>query len=171
MMLPFLILFNRKADRTTWLSLAAVCLGLCLLSTPVTALIPRCREMLRNISVLQRSVNNYEYSNSSSVEILGIDRAFYCMGIRDRTAVILLQALVLALLGCLLVYEVVWLRGIHEGAAASLVAHLLDALSVSPHLRCCDPESSSGFLCRPGAIRTGPRAVGCLRRRPWRFWP
>jgi hypothetical protein len=152
MMLPFLILFHRKQDRPAWLSAGVVCLALCTITTPVTELVPRCREMLGNIASLDVKVNDYSYRNSSSVELLGLDRAGYCLGLRDRTTLKLLQALVVVALGAMIAYEVAWRRSLPDGAAGSLVAlyslvffyhRLYDAVILSLPLVYCTGRARS----------------------------
>jgi hypothetical protein len=121
-MLPFLLLFCSRGDRKTLVALAAISLTMVLAATPVAAVPRRIQEMAGNITQLDLNVNNYEYVNTSSVEIFGIDHALYRLGLRSRPLIRLGQALVLVGLGAWVGFEVVPKDRLPCGAKVSLVA-------------------------------------------------
>ena len=121
-MLPFLLLFLDRRHRSTLGALVVICLVLTLSATPMSAVVARLREMTENIERLGTSVNNYEYKNSSSVEILGIDHTLYRLGMRGRSLIRLVQGLLLAALGAWLAWEVRPRGRLPRGAVVSLIA-------------------------------------------------
>src|SRR5208337_1634564 len=78
-MLPFLILFNRREDRSSWLALVVVVLGLCLITGAPSELPGRIRALLDNIVRLSSPGhdNDYAYSNRWSIDMIGLDHAAY----------------------------------------------------------------------------------------------
>jgi hypothetical protein len=103
-MLPFLLLFLRRGDRWTWASMAAVVLGLCLLGSPVQDLPRRMREEVQNIARYRMPGELDDYSFQSPVHhcIVAVNRWLYCLGLRDRTLIQVLQlVLLLAIAGWL----------------------------------------------------------------------
>jgi hypothetical protein len=123
-MLPFLLLFRPRRDARTWVSLGVTCLGLCLLTTPPGDLVPRCRDCLRNIATLGGAGgrNDYVYSNTSSVDLIALDHAFYRLGLRDRGAIQAAQWAALGVLAAWVVWQVHGRRPLPRAAACSLVA-------------------------------------------------
>ncbi len=123
-MLPFLLLFHRKADRLSWVAMMVAGVGLTLLTTSPRDLPTRCRECLRNIERFGAAggYNDYAYSNASSAEILAIDHALYRVGLRDRTALRWGQLVVLGLVGVWLARRVLTSERDKPAAATALVA-------------------------------------------------
>jgi hypothetical protein len=122
-LIPFLLLFLRKRDLWTWIALPAFCLLFCLLTNPPLAILERCRECLGNIARLAGpgGFNDYSFLNPSNTELVSLDHAFYCMGLRDRWMIAVAQAVTLAGLGLWLVYCIHGARRLPAGAAAAMV--------------------------------------------------
>ena len=123
-MLPFLLLFLRKSDRLTWLSMIVAGLGLTFITTPPTEVVDRCRECLKNIERYSApgGLNDYTYVNPSNAEILGVDHALYRLGVRDRSTIRIAQFAILGLLGLWLAWLVMKLDKDKPAAACALVA-------------------------------------------------
>jgi hypothetical protein len=123
-MLPFLLLFRRRRDLPTWVSLGVTSLGLCLLTTPPGDLASRCRNCVRNISALGGAggINDYAYANASSVDLISLDHALYRVGLRDRAVIQAAQWAALGALGAWVVWQTGGRRPLPRGAACSLVA-------------------------------------------------
>jgi hypothetical protein len=109
LMLPFLVLFHRKEDRKTWLTLGATTLGLCLVCTSGVELPQRLRDCLHNIGELggPGKINDYSYLNQNNIENFGFDHALFRLGIRDRQMVQGMQLALLALVGGWIAWNVV----------------------------------------------------------------
>lgn len=109
LMLPFLVLFHRREDRKTWLTLGVSTLGLCLACTSGMDLPGRLRGCLHNIGELggPGRINDYSYLNQNNIENFGFDHALYRLGVRDRQTVQGVQLAVLALVGCWIGWNVV----------------------------------------------------------------
>ena len=121
-MLPFLLLFCGRGDRKTIVALATLCIILVLAATPAPAVPGRLQEMFGSVAQLDTTINSYEYANSSSVEILGIDHSLYRLGLRSRPLIRLGQALVLVALGIWVAFESSPKGRLPRGAVVSLVA-------------------------------------------------
>jgi hypothetical protein len=108
-MLPALLLFCRREDWKSWASLTVVAAGLCLASGPVESFSDRLREDLRNIAALSEvgAMNDYSFAGPHSHTVIGLDRAAYCLGVRDRTLIKVLQFAGLGLLGAGLGYGII----------------------------------------------------------------
>ncbi len=121
LMLPFLVLFHRKEDRKTWLTLGATTLGLCLFCTSGMELPQQLRDCLHNIGELggPGKINDYSYLNRNNIENFGFDHALFRLGVKDRQMVQGAQLALLALLGCWIAWNVV--RGHWSPAAACAV--------------------------------------------------
>jgi hypothetical protein len=122
-MLPFLLLFHRKADLRTWVALPVIVLGLCLATGRPSDLPGRLTSLLERIKELESPgrVNDYSFEGTRSENMLGFDHAFYRLGMRDRQMIRLAQYLALALLGGWVGWLVVSQR-LPRGAACSLIA-------------------------------------------------
>jgi hypothetical protein len=123
-LLPFLLLFIRKADRWAWAAFAATVLGLCLLSGPPSQLPARTAMLLERIQQLAApgAVNDYSFEGSRHENILGFDHALYRLGLRDRRVIRVAQYLLLLALGAWVARQVVFRGGLPRAAACSLVA-------------------------------------------------
>ena len=121
-MLPFLLLFLRKSDFRTWVSFIFIFLVLCLASSPLDAFPLRIQQALVNISNLAApgALNDYSFEAEISHSIIGIDRALYCLGLRDRGVIRITQLVILGLLGGGLAVEI-GRKGLPRGGACALV--------------------------------------------------
>jgi hypothetical protein len=123
-MLPFLLLFRRKADRWTWAAGAVGVLGLCLMTGSPAELPGRLLTLRERVGQLEAPgvVNDYSFAGPRGDNILGFDRALYCLGLRDRTALRAGQYVALALLGAWVAYRVRPGGDLPRAAACALVA-------------------------------------------------
>jgi hypothetical protein len=124
-MLPFLILFHRKADIPSWISLSVITLGLCLAPGRPTSLPGQIASMARRIEVLSSpgKVNDYSFEGPQNESMIGFDHLFYRLGVRDRGLIRSLQILAVAAAGVWVTWQV-WSARLSRGAACSLVALL-----------------------------------------------
>ena len=122
-MLPFLVLFHRRADVPAWISMGCVCLGLCLATGRLDALPGRLTNMAHRIEALGAPgmVNDYSFAGTQNESLIGFDHLFYCLGLRDRLLIRRLQYLAVAAVGLWVAWQVVITR-LSEGTACSLVA-------------------------------------------------
>jgi hypothetical protein len=122
-MLPFLVLFYRKADRAAWISMICVGLGLCLATGRPAQLPVRLASLRDRIEILAApgKVNDYSFEGTQDESLIGFDRLFYCLGLRDRVLIRRLQYLSVAALGLWVGREVLFGRR-SRGVACSLVA-------------------------------------------------
>ena len=121
-MLPFLLLFLRKSDFRTWVSFTFFVVVLCLAATPLDALPLRMQQELVNISTLAApgAPNDYSFEAPFNHNIIGIDHALYCLGLRDRGVIRITQLVILGLLGGGLAVEICR-KGLPRGGACGLV--------------------------------------------------
>jgi hypothetical protein len=122
-MLPFLLLFHRKADIPSWIALGAATLVLCLATSPPDALPGRIVDTARRIEVLSApgKVNDYSFQGTQNESMLGFDHLLYRLGLRERRVIKVLQYLAIGALGLWTAYQVVLTR-LPRDAACSLVA-------------------------------------------------
>jgi hypothetical protein len=122
-MLPFLLLFHRKADLWAWATFGASVVGLCLLGDRVADLPGRPATILEHIGELAApgKVNDYSFEGPRSDTMIGFDHALYRLGLRDRRTIKIVQAVALLALGLWIAWLVV-VRKIPHAAACSLVA-------------------------------------------------
>jgi hypothetical protein len=123
-MLPFLLLFHRKSDRLTWLSLGLAVGALCLATGAPASLPGRLEAMLKHIKELQApgQVNDYTFGGTQPETILGFEHALYRLGLRNPDAIRIGQYAILIVLGVGLARQVVWIKSVSRAAACSLVA-------------------------------------------------
>jgi hypothetical protein len=123
-MLPFLLLFHRKADRRTWVALPVAVLGLCLVSGNPADLPGRLATIRARIKELESpgKVNDYSFDGTRSENMLGFDHAFYRLGLRDRGVIRAAQLAALAVLGGWVASQVLRKDRLPRAAACSLVA-------------------------------------------------
>ena len=122
-MLPFLLLFLRKTDRPTWVTLAVLVLGSCFLTGRPVELPGRLVTMVERIEDLSApgKVNDYSFEGPRNESIIGFEALFYRLGLRDRTTIRNAQYAAILALGIWVAWLVV--RGrIARPAACSLVA-------------------------------------------------
>jgi hypothetical protein len=122
-MLPFLLLFLRKADRWTWGVLVALVIASCALTGGLTELPGRLATMVDRIDELSRpgKVNDYSYEGPRNASIIGFEALFYRLGMRDRAMIRTAQYAAVLALGAWVLYLVYWKR-LPRPAAAALVA-------------------------------------------------
>lgn len=110
-MLPFLLLFHRRRDFLTWVSLGTTALVLCLAMPPVSELPERCRECLDNIAAFAgpggENDYSYENKNKSYADMIGFDHLLYRIGLRDRSLVRIGQLVGLLLVGAWVAGQVI----------------------------------------------------------------
>ena len=125
-MLPFLLLFFRKADRWTWISLCVFVLGLCLLGERPANLPGRPALLLEHIGQLSSPgrVNDYSFAGPRNDNLIGFDQAFYRVGLRNRLVIALAQGAAVLLLGAWVARQVMGQGKLPRAAACSLVALL-----------------------------------------------
>jgi hypothetical protein len=122
-MLPFLLLFLRKGDRWTWISLSVLVLGFCSLTGRMTELPGRLAAVLDHIGELSApgKVNDYSFEGPRSEGIIGFEPLFYRLGMRDRASIRNAQFVALLTLGGWVGYLVVS-GALSRPAACALVA-------------------------------------------------
>jgi hypothetical protein len=122
-MLPFLLLFLRKADRWTWAVLAAFVITSCALTGSLTALPGRLATMVDRIEELSApgKVNDYSFEGPRNASIIGFEALFYRLGMRDRAMIRDAQYAVVLTFGAWVFYLVVW-KSLPRPAASALVA-------------------------------------------------
>ncbi len=118
-----LLLFSRRQDRVSWLSLAVATLVLCLASGPPGELPGRLAHNARNIlvSASPGMVNDYSYAGPSHNSMLGLDHMLYRLGLRDRRLIAVLQAAGLAAIGIGL-FRAVHASSVSRPSACALAA-------------------------------------------------
>jgi hypothetical protein len=123
-MLPFLLLFLRRADWRAWVSLAAVSLALCLATGSPPALPGRALTLLGRINEMQAPgmVNDYSFDGPKHTDMMGFAHALYRLGLRDRAAIDMGQYAVVLLLGAWVARQVLARGRLGRAAACSLVA-------------------------------------------------
>jgi hypothetical protein len=122
-MLPFLLLFLRKADRWTWAVLAALMIASCTLTGSLTELPRRLATMVDRIEELSApgKVNDYSFEGPRNASIIGFEALFYRLGMRDRAMIRDAQYVAVLAIGAWLVYLVCW-KSLPRPAASALVA-------------------------------------------------
>jgi hypothetical protein len=121
-LLPFLLLFMRRSDIKTWVSMIVVSACLFAISGPVNTLPHRVHENLSNILTLSAhgNTNDYSFDNIQSHTIIGFDRLVYCLGLRNRGVILIVLLGLMGLFGIGLTYQI-WRSRISRVAACSLV--------------------------------------------------
>jgi hypothetical protein len=123
-LLPFLLLFVRRADWRAWITLAVTTLGLCLANDRPGELPGRLTRLLERIKYLEApgQVNDYSFEGTQPENILGFAHAFYRLGLRDRKMIRLAEYAAVLLLGVWVVRQVHGRGRLPRIAACSLVA-------------------------------------------------
>ncbi|GIW87962.1 MAG: hypothetical protein KatS3mg108_2286 [Isosphaeraceae bacterium] len=111
-LLPFLVLFARRRDGVTWLSLMASCLVLCAVGGPLEDLPRRCQRTLAVIAATHRpgAVNDHTADGPSHASLMGFDPLLYRLGIDDRGLVVVVRCGLLAFSGAALAWAVIGRR-------------------------------------------------------------
>jgi len=122
-MLPFLLLFQRRADLRTWVALPITVLGLCLVTGSPAGLPERLATILDRIKLLEArgQISDYCFEGTQCENMLGFDHAFYRLGLRDRRVIRAAQYLALAVLGAWVARQVLGKARLPRAAACSLV--------------------------------------------------
>lgn len=100
-LLPFLLLFTQKKDRSSWVSFVLTTVLLCVLGSSLTSLPDYLRENLTNIrwSTQAGHINDYSLSGPFNDDIISIDHWVYRLGLRDRALIGVVQGSMLLALG------------------------------------------------------------------------
>ncbi len=143
-MLPFLILFLRRSDLRTWLSLGVTVVALLVVGGQPTRLLVQCGEVLGRIAELSGpgATNDVGYGGPQNTSILGFDHALYRVGLRDRRVLAPVALACTALLGLALgaliasgrVTRRLGLALVSLYAVVFLYHRLYDAVIVAPAL-------------------------------------
>jgi len=122
-MIPFLILFLRRAGRLTWVVLMASVVGLCALSGRISELPARAATLAQRAREISApgKVNDYSYEGTRNESIISFEHLFYRLGMRDRELIGYAQVLALLAVGSWVAYLVV-LKELPRSAAACLVS-------------------------------------------------
>jgi hypothetical protein len=121
--LPFLLLFHRKADVKSWLVMGAVILALCLATGSPARLVERVSVLRNQAEKLggPGEVNDYSFDGPRTETIVSFDHALYRVGLRDRTIIRAGQYLIVLALGGWVAYQCLGRRALPRAAACSLV--------------------------------------------------
>jgi hypothetical protein len=122
-MLPFLLLFLRKADRWTWVTLIVLVLGFCSLTGRTHELPGRIATIADRIGEFSSPgrVNDYSFEGPRNESIIGLEPLFYRLGLRGRASIRNAQYIGLLMIGAGVAYSVLW-GGTSRPAACALVA-------------------------------------------------
>jgi hypothetical protein len=122
-MLPFLILFLRKGDLRTWITLGLTCAALCLLGSSPAVLPRRVSWTIHQIEALGApgQVNDYSFLGTRNATMIGFDHALYRLGLRDRATIHTLQLLAVTLMG-VWVAAIALARRLPRAAVCSIAA-------------------------------------------------
>jgi hypothetical protein len=100
-MIPFLLLFLRRADRWTWATLAALAIVTSLGTGKPGELPGRLAIFIDRIADLSApgNVNDYSYAGTRHESIISFEHLFYRLGMRDRVLIRHAQSLALLAIG------------------------------------------------------------------------
>ncbi len=123
-MVPFLLLFHRRSDRTAWASMIVVTAALCLTTGRAADTPERVGQWLAAIGRMSRvgAVNDFTYAAPDNADMIGLDHAFYRAGLKSPGSAKLAQGLVLLVLGVYVAWEVIARSTFSEGAKWSQVS-------------------------------------------------
>jgi hypothetical protein len=123
-MLPFLLLFARRADWRAWAAMGVTTLALCLAAGNPLDLPARLAALPERIGQLEApgQVNDYSFEGMQTDNIVGFEHAFYRLGLRDRTVIKVGQYAAVLLLGAWVAWQVHGRDRLPRAAACSLVA-------------------------------------------------
>jgi hypothetical protein len=123
-MIPFLVLFLRRRDLPAWIAMICTSALLCLGAGPLSELPERIRGDLHNIATMAEPGGTNDYSSAGPFghTIVSLDRAFYCLGMRDRDAIRLAQCAVLGAGALWLLWLALRRRDYPPGHVTALVA-------------------------------------------------
>ena len=122
-MIPFLVLFLRRADRLSWAVLLALVLGSCALTGRIADLPGRLATLAQRAGELSApgKVNDYSYEGTRNESIISFEHLFYRLGMRDREWIRHAQVLAMLALGAWVAYVVLGNR-LPRPAVACLVS-------------------------------------------------
>ena len=108
-MLPFLLLFLRRADRWSWAVLATLVLAACLMTGKPGDLPARLAILNDRIARLAApgNVNDYSYAGTRNESIISFEHLFYRLGMRDRDLMRYAQLSALLVIGAWILWLVV----------------------------------------------------------------
>jgi hypothetical protein len=123
-MIPFLLLFLRRADRWTWAVLITSVLGSCALTGRIIESPARMATLAQRAKDLAApgKVNDYSYEGTRNESIISFEHLFYRLNMRDRGMIRSAQLLALLALLAWVAYLVVMDR-LPRSAAACLVSY------------------------------------------------
>jgi hypothetical protein len=123
-LLPFLLLFTRRADLRTWISFGAGLIVLTFLVVPPTQLSETAKLLVQHIRELQESgqVNDYSFQGTQHTTMLGLDHALYRLGMRDLGWIQIAQYVGLLALTLIVGWLVILQGKFSRAAGCSLVA-------------------------------------------------
>jgi len=121
--LPFLLLFLRKSDFRTWITLAIAIPALCLAQSTPFQLPDQLTQEIKQIRLFGElgKVNDYSLANPYTADLLGFDSMYYWLGFGDRGLIRLAEKLTIFLLGCVVALGVLRRNALPRGAQCSLV--------------------------------------------------
>jgi len=122
-MIPFVLLFLRRADRLSWVVLLALVLGSCALTGRIADLPGRLATLAQRAGELSApgKVNDYSYEGTRNESIISFEHLFYRLGMRDRVWIRYAQVFALLTVGAWVAYLVL-LKDLPRPAAACLVS-------------------------------------------------
>ena len=143
-MVPFLLLFCRRQDRRSWITLVATTAALILVGGQAPRIFEDLRSMLHYIGEFSKpgQINDISYQRPYNEWILGFDHLAYRMGMRDRTMLAVFQLIALGLIGGWLAWDVIAGR-VSRSQGVALVAlysviflyhRIYDAVMIVPAL-------------------------------------
>ena len=123
-LLPFLMLFLRRSDLRTWVTLAVVSLLLCAAGSPIAEIPARFRGEIANVKKLTEfgAVNDYSFEAPVDHNIIGLNRLVYCLGMRDRVAIQWIHVSLNAALGIWLLTLALRPRGFPRDAFLAILS-------------------------------------------------
>ena len=122
-MLPYLILFVRRLDLGTWVTLGVVAPLLVVATTPPADLVSRywSWQAVAQGSFDMGGINDLNLVSNAPTEI-SLRHLMYCLGMGDRDRLRAYQSLLVILIGLALLYEIAWRGRITRAAGCSLVS-------------------------------------------------
>jgi hypothetical protein len=123
-LLPFLLLLFHRRDKKVWIAMAATGLLLMLVWVSPLRLIDSLGHDLDNIrlSKVPGGVNDYAFTGSFTVDLIGLDHAVYHLGLRDRNLVGVVHLVLVAGLGLWIARQLYRAPALSDSAATVIVA-------------------------------------------------
>lgn len=166
-MLPYLLLFLRRFDLRTWVTMGVVAPLMVIATTPPADLISRYwswQAALHN-SFGAGAINDLNLVSNAPTEI-SLRHLMYCLGMGDRDRLRAYQSLLVILIGLALLYEIAWRGRITRAAGCSLVScYVMLFIYHRPY--------DAVILALPlvYAVAAARQSVGTALYSRWRGWP